>query len=203
MFCAVRRLLTITLPRLFASQSWLEVTGNIYWSWWHIVRHKTSGRVSNAWTGPILLVRHNNVEGKYWWHCWNRNGLGPSPRLWRSGHKPAENCVKIENDTKFGLWSPAPAPHWPPIPVTMVTNCHDPNIWYKHSRRNEAALLSWMVICLGIDCFSEVRICRRQLSSVSLSSLWYIARFTASDRWCDVFNLDSLFRAFWNPRLGQ
>ena len=21
----------------------------------------------------------------------------------RSGHKPAENCVKIENDTKFGL----------------------------------------------------------------------------------------------------
>lgn len=24
-------------------------------------------------------------------------------RLWRSGHKPAENCVKIENDTKFGL----------------------------------------------------------------------------------------------------
>ena len=55
-------------------------------------------------------------------------------RLWRSGHKPAENCVKIENDTKFGLWSRPRPPHWPPIPVTMVTNCRDPNIWYKHSR---------------------------------------------------------------------
>ena len=133
MFCAVRRLLTITLPRLFASQSWLEVTGNIYWSWWHIVRHKTSGRVSNAWTGPILMVRHNNVEGKYWWHCWNRNGLGPSPPLairTQTGRKLRENWKWHK------VWSviPAPAPHWPPIPVTMVTNCRDPNIWYKHSR---------------------------------------------------------------------
>lgn len=89
-------------------------------------------------------------------------------RLWRSGHKPAENCVKIENDTKFGV-IPAPAPHWPPIsgqPVTMVTNCRDPNIWYKQTRpENKPARL---VICLEIDCFSEVRICRRLLCSLSL-----------------------------------
>ena len=53
-------------------------------------------------------------------------------RLWRSGHKPAENCVKIENDTKFGL---IPAVSGPPLttnispePVTIETNCHDPRI---------------------------------------------------------------------------
>ena len=178
MFCAVRRLLTITLPRLFASQSWLEVTGNIYWSWWHIVRHKTSGRVSNAWTGPILLVRHNNVKGKYWWHCWNRNGFRPSPPL----AIRAQTGRKLRENWKWHkVWTviPAPAPHWPPIPVTIReqtaaiptfdTNRHGP-------RRNEAALLSVMVICLGIDCFSEVRICRRLLSSVSPSYLSDILR---------------------------
>ena len=74
----------------------LGVTGNIYWSWWHIVHRKTasSGRVSNAWTGPILLVRHNNVKGKNWWHCWNRNGFGPSPPVAiraQTGRKLREN----------------------------------------------------------------------------------------------------------------
>ena len=44
-------------------------------------------------------------------------------RLWRSGHKPAENCVKIENDTKFGL-IPAPAP---PLSTNIRPASHNGN----------------------------------------------------------------------------
>ena len=182
MFCAVRRLLTITLPQLFASQSWLGVTGNIYWSWWHIVWHKTSGRVSNAWTGPILLVHHNNVEGKYWWHCWNRNGFGPSPPeaiRAQTGRKLRENWKWHKVWTDPGHVRP-PTDHQYQSRASHNRNklprsqnlIQTDRAVVQGQRRNKAALLARMVICLAIDCFSEVtRVCRRLLGSLPLHHL--------------------------------
>ena len=61
---------------------------------------------------PFHLVRHNNIEAEYWWHCWNRNGLRPSQPVATDTNRQ-KIAWKLKMTQSLDRSCPA-CPAWPP-----------------------------------------------------------------------------------------